>query len=266
MERSTTGSILRTTQAWCLQLCEKQTLSHGIAYYSERFAQLRQANQFREVVVESADAVPSAFSEANDWFEEHNLRCDRWAPADGRANDELADFLVENGFRKQIHTVMTLASWVDLSSVDNVRVLPARSMRAALRTTHIENHAPGSQTEREMLADACQQRLDDPQFDMFVATVDGKPAGRCALYQVGDIARVIDLNVLPAFVDADVDTAMVSHALVLAKRLAMRNICVQIDEAEAQQRRLFARFGFVADGTIEEFDRVIPSDHNRSSC
>ena len=33
MQRSTTGSILRSTQALCGQLCEKKTLEYGIAYY-----------------------------------------------------------------------------------------------------------------------------------------------------------------------------------------------------------------------------------------
>ena len=52
MERSTVGSLLRTTQALCGQLCEKETLTHGIAYTCARYPNLSEVNQFREVVVE----------------------------------------------------------------------------------------------------------------------------------------------------------------------------------------------------------------------
>ena len=256
MERSTVGSILRSTQAWCAQLCEKQTLTHGIAYYSERFAALPEANQFREVVIDSATALPEALAEAEEWFRSKALTCHRWAPAEGLASDEFNAFLSRNGFRKRVHSIMALANWPDIERATVVRVLHARAMRAALRATFVEAESPNSSAQRALAADACEERLNDPQFDMFVATVDGKSAGRCALFQVGDIARVMDLSVLAPFADRGVDAALVSHVLSLAKRLAMRNICVQVDESSEREPVWFERFGFRADGTIEEFDRV----------
>ena len=256
MERSIVGSILRTTQAWCAQLCEKQTLTHGIAYYSERFAALPQANQFREVVVDSPESFPVALVEADEWFQSKTIKCHRWAPAEGVASEGLSTFLVEHGFRKRVHSIMALANWPDIETTAGVRILHARAMRATLRATFVEAESPGAAAIRELSADACDARLDDPQFDMFVATVDGKSAGRCALYQVGDIARVMDLSVLTAFADRGVDTSLLLHALSLAKRLTMGNICVQIDESSAREPAWFERFGFTADGTVEEFDRV----------
>ena len=250
------GSILRSTQAWCAQLCEKQTLNYGIAYYSEQFAALPQANQFREVVIDSATAFPQALAEADEWFRSKALTCHRWAPAGGHASDELSAFLARNGFRKRVHSIMALANWSDVERATGVRVLHARAMRAALRATFVEAESPDSPTQRELSADACEERLNDPQFDMFVATVDGRPAGRCALYQVGDIARVMDLSVLAPFADRGVDAALVLHVLALAKRLAMRNICVQVDELSERKPKWFERFGFAVDGTVEEFDRV----------
>ncbi len=256
MERSTAGSILRSTQAWCAQLCEKQTLTHGIAYYSEQFAALPQANQFREVVVDSTAALSEALAEADEWFRSKALTCHRWAPAEGLASDEFNAFLARNGFRKRVHSIMALATWSDVEPVAGVRVLHARAMRAALRATFVETESPNSPAQPELSADACEERLNDPQFDMFVATVDGEPAGRCALFQVGDIARVMDLSVLAPFADRGVDAALVSHVLALAKRLAMRNICVQVDESSERKPAWFERFGFRADGSIEEFDRI----------
>lgn len=151
---------------------------------------------------------------------------------------------------------MALANWPDVERATGVRVLHARAMRSALRATFVEAESPDSPAQRELSAGACEERLNDPQFDMFVATVDGNPAGRCALFQVGDIARVMDLSVLAPFADCGVDATLVLHVLSLAKRLAMRNICVQVDEASDRKPAWFERFGFRADGTIEEFDRI----------
>ncbi len=102
MERSTVGSLLRSTQTYCAQLCEKQALTYGIAYYSERFAKLPEANQFREVLVDDPARIPAAFDEAERWFKEQGLTCYRWAPADGQASDTLSGFLVSRGFRRSV--------------------------------------------------------------------------------------------------------------------------------------------------------------------
>ena len=82
-----------------------------------------------------------------------------------------------------------------------------------------------------------------------------QPAGRCALYQVGDLARVMDLTVLPAFDGRDVERALTTHVLALARRLTMRHIFLQIADDDATRRDAFERAGFVPDGTIAEFAR-----------
>ena len=251
MERSTVGSILRSSQAYCGQLCEKQTLDFGIAYYAARFADLPEANQFREVIVEDPAKLPEAFAEAEAFFEQHGLVCRRWAPADATTSAATTTFLSEHRFRPRECTALVLTQWVDIDVPRQVRVLPGRAMRAAVRGTFVDD-------VYELAAEACLERMDDPPFDLFVATIDGRPAGRCALYQVGDIARVMDLVVLPAFANEGVDRALLARVLGLSKRLAMRNICMQIDRKDARTRWL-EEMGFVADGTIVEFERDTPS-------
>ena len=258
MERSTVGSLLRSSQAYCSQLCDKQTLQFGIAYYSERFAALPEANEFREIYIDDPAEVPGAFAEADNWFEQYGLSYRRCAPAGGQASDELTAFLLDRGFRRNTFTAMVLTKWVDIERQRDIRVLPARAMRSALRGTFLEADTPTSEGVRELRADACAERLDDPPFDMFVALIDNRPAGRCALYQVGDIARVMDLAVLASSASRDVEAALVAHALSLAKRLAMRNICLQIASDDPMQG-WFEQIGFTADGTIVEFERDAPS-------
>ena len=255
MERNTVGSLLRSTQALRSQLCGKQTLEQGIAYYSERFANLPEANQFREVVVGSSEQIVAAFDEAQAWFSERDLRCHVWAPAGGEASPELAAFLAARGYEERGYLAMTLATWVEIEPVGDVRILPARAMRAALRRTFHDAATSSDTGDADELADAMDERMNDPQFDVFVAMIDAKPMGRCGLYQVGDIARVVDLCVSGTFRRDDVERALTAHVLAMAKRLQMRNICVQVDEGDAKRRAWFGAYGFVADGRVVEFER-----------
>jgi len=258
VQRSSVDSVLRSTQAYCQQLCDKQTLDFGIAFYSKRFAGLAEANQFREVIVEDAGKIPEAYEQAERWFSEQGLSCFRWAPAGGRPTPELEAYLLNRGFTRQCDTVMALVRWGELGRNEAIRVLPARAMRAAFAKT-IRSGRPSSPEDAALMAEAYGQRLDDPQFDMFVATCDHDPAGHCALYQVGDMARVMDLSALPSFAGRGVDRALLGHVLTMARRLAMKNVYVQVPATDAEARALYESAGFIADGEIIEFERDRPA-------
>jgi ribosomal protein S18 acetylase RimI-like enzyme len=256
MQHSTVGSLLRSTQALCGQLCRKETLEFGIAYYSDRFPALADANQFREVVIPGARQIPAAFEQAEDWFVSHGLQCRRWAPAQGQPLDDLSAFLSQRGFGLRRWTAMALVEWRHLDVGDQVRVVPARAARTAFRQTFV--HAAGACSDAGCgsWADACAERLDDPQFDAVVALVKGQAAGRCALYQVGDFARVMELAVLSDFAGRKVENALVTHVLTLARRLAFRRVYAQIEVGDSWSRNVLQAAGFVEDGTITEFDRA----------
>ncbi len=259
MQRSTVDSILRSTQAYCSQTCDVQTLDYGIAFYSDRFADLPDANQFREVTIDDPAGIPEAFGQAERWFQERGLFCYRWAPARGQATEELASFLAGRGFCLRRKTVMALTRWVDIQTANKIRILPARAARAAFRETLLASGPRRRDSNPALTALLYEERLDDPQYDMFVAMVDNSPAGCCALYEVGDIARVMDLKVLDRYVDRPVDRALIAHVLALAKRLAIRNICLQLDGADARRRACFEEWGFTAGGEIIEFERNRPA-------
>ena len=255
MERSTVDSILRSTQAYCSQVCETQTLDYGIVYYSERFAGLPDANQFREVVVDDAAAIPEAFDQAQRWFQERGLFCYRWVPAGGQPTDELASFLKGQGFRARPQTVMALTRWMDIKPVEGVRIHPARATRAVFQALFL-SAGPGRRgADPALIARLYEERLDDPQYDMFLAMIGDQPVGRCALYQVGDFARVTDLHVADGFDQEVVGRALLGHVLAMSKRLSMRKILTLHREGEDARRAMLEEWGFVEDGRFDEFER-----------
>jgi N-acetylglutamate synthase-like GNAT family acetyltransferase len=88
--------------------------------------------------------------------------------------------------------------------------------------------------------------------------VDKRPAGRCGLYQVGDIARVIELSVRPDFANRGVERTMLAHVLSLARRLTMPFVLAQVAEHDGPRRSLMAQAGFVEDASVLEFETSPP--------
>ena len=252
IERSTVGSLLRCTQAFSQQICDKETLQYGIAFSSSRFPQLPDANQFREVTVGNREQTIAAVEEGLAWFTGRNLSCHVVAPAIGQSTADFELALAPHGFALRRFAALRLTRWADLPSPADIRVLPARAMRSAVRDSFLAD--PGIPAPaRESAAEAFAERLDDSALDTFVALVNGKTAGRCALYQVGDLARVMDLVVLPPYRAAAVDSALLHQTLGLARRLAIKHVLAQVNAAFEARLAWLLQSGFEHDGEIVEF-------------
>ncbi|MCP4248170.1 MAG: GNAT family N-acetyltransferase [bacterium] len=254
MQRSSVSSILRSNQAYCELLCDKQTLTWGIAFHSQAWSALPQANQFREAVIPDDQQIPEAYDAAEAFFAEQNLTCRRWAPAEGQPDDALGRFLEGLGYRRRETTTLALGAWPDAATPrTDLRILPARPMRAAYRAT-FDSGAANDPIE----ADAAIERLDDGRLEA-VAAMDGdQPVGRASLFEVGDIGRIVDVYVVPEARGRGTAAAMLAHLLALAWRLAVGIVCVQVDSGDDASLAFFQGRGFVRDGTAFEFDAPEP--------
>lgn len=257
MQRSTVDSLLRISQAYCEQVCEKQTLDFGIVYSSVRFRGLPDCNQYREVIAEAPTQLQAAHEECEACFLQMGLTCFGWAPAQGRASAECVSFLASHGYVPRSFTAMTLAEWISGTPGGDVRVLPARAMREAYGATFaLEATGATTASDRTARIESALERLDSSHLDMFVALHGGAPAGRCGLFQVGDLCEVIDPVVAPNFASRGVESALLGHVLALAKRLALRNVFARVLTENEADRRLLERHGFSADGVFTECVRT----------
>ncbi len=254
MQRSSLSSILRSNQAYCELLCEKQTLTWGIAFHSQRWSGFPQVNQFREVVIPDDQQIPEAYEAAEAFFAEQHLTCRRWAPAEGQPDGALGRYLEGIGYRRRETTTLALGAWPEATTRrTDLRILPARPMRAAYRATFDSgaDHAP-------IEADAAIERLDDGRLEAVVIMDGDEPMGRAALFEVGDIGRLVDVYVVPQARSRGAAKAMVAHLLAVARRLAVGIVCAQVDSADQAAMAFFQGCGFVRDGTICEFDAPEP--------
>ncbi len=251
---STIGSLLRVTQAHSQQICEKQTLDNGICYYAPQFPTFALANQFREVVLDDDMPLDTIYQQAQSWFDAQQLVCQRWAPAMEQETDKLATFLVDKGFSPQTYSAMQLTQWGELGVAENVRIIPARALRMIFRELVLNEMEDEPTDDAATRVQAEESRMDDPAYDAFVAMIDNRAVGRCSLYQVGDIACIMDFHVSHNQESPAGETALLAHVLALAKRLALRNICTQVESGNCKLD-LLHRAGFEAQGEFVEFYR-----------
>lgn len=261
MSASTVGILLRSIQAYCGQLCEKQTLDHGIAYYCRRFPQVAEVNQFREVVAQASE-LANAYRQAEEFFTQADLTCLRWAPAVGEPREAHEAHLLDQGFRRVEYQAMSLGRWVELP-VGDVRILPARAMRSALRATFTETNDDADRVSPSTKAELFEERLDDPRMDAFVAMMGDQLAGRCALFQVGDSAQLVEHHVTADHAGGAVGAALLGHVLRLAQRLNMQTICTAVEARDEQAIELYTSAGFTSDDTFVEFVRPSPNAARR---
>lgn len=242
-----TSALLHSTQAHCRQLSTVEVLEWGEAHTSTRFAGLHEANQFREFRVPDEIDVPTAYEAVEAHFAERGLTCFRWSSTTDQPYEAMGRFLCEKGYRRRDVSAWVLAQWTEVRPADGVRILPARPMRQQYRQTFLDPAGPYPNDYQELSAEAGLERLDNAGYDAYVAIVDDRPVGRGALFQVGDIGRVIDLYVLSAYRRRGVGTALLAHVLTIAKRVMARTICLEIEADNLPTQRCVERMGFLRD-------------------
>lgn len=253
MASMTVSAVLRSNQARYAQLAEPRSLEWGIAYTSERYAGLHEANQFREISFDDPGVLPQAYQAVEVYFAERGLRCRRWAPAADQGMGELERFLMAKGFVRRDRWAMVARTWLEEPPPAGVRIVPARAMRKAVEQILGERFRGQDPAIWASRAEAFGERMDDPQTESSVAMQDGAPAGVCTFFQVGDIGRITDVYVVPGQRRRRVGRALVGHMLRQARRLAMRITCGEVSIDNEAGVALCGRCGFEPDGQVSEF-------------
>ncbi|MBX3394383.1 MAG: GNAT family N-acetyltransferase [Phycisphaerae bacterium] len=253
----------RSDRAWYEQVCESESLDFGVAYMTPRFPRFSDGNQLRDAWI--ADARPDeVYDRCESFFGARGLTCGVWTPASGQDIGPVSELLTARGWRRRDVLAMGLpgrdAHSAPASITDStIRVLPARAMRRAYRSlleaSAMELEAAGRSEAVEAAVETGIERLDDSNYDATIAQVDGIAAGRIAYLEVGDIARLVDLDVAAAFRGGEVGDVLVAHFLQTARRLSPRCIVACVEAGDLAGRELLERHGFVPAGELPRFVR-----------
>ncbi len=252
------SAVRRADQAFYEQIAQIESLDFGVAFTSGAFPNSPEANQFREVQLGSTP-IAEVFESAERFYAQRNLTCFRWTPALNEPLDTYDAFLPAHGFTRRDRLALAMTDWPAAAPPDPaIRIIPARAMRKSFRATFLD---PGdtrwSAESKALLADEAEERLNDANYDCFVAMYKDQPAGRIAYHEVGDIAALRDLYVITAHRRQSVGRALLAHVITLAKRLAPRVFVASLPADDAPASRYLERAGFKLAGTTAEFDRGV---------
>lgn len=252
------SAVRRADQAYYEQIAQIESLDFGVAFTSGTFPNSPDANQFREVQLGSTP-IAEVFESAERFYAQRNLTCFRWTPALNEPLDAYDAFLPTQGFTRRDRLALAMTDWPATTPPDPaIRIIPARAMRKSYRATFLD---PGdtrwSAESKALMADEAEERLNDANYDCFVAMYNDRPAGRIAYHEVGDIAALRDLYVVTAHRRQSVGRALLSHVVALAKRLAPRVFVASISSDDEPASRYLQRSGFKPAGSMAEYDRGI---------
>lgn len=246
------AGIRRSSQVYYAQVADQTTLACGVAFTCPRYPNYYNGNQFREVVIPPGRSLADCFDEVQAFYAAQGLRCFRWTPAAAQPAGPLEAFLAPRGYTPIRNLALRRVREVDIPTHPGVRLLPVRAMRKAFRELML-GHRAYALPVREMLADVAVDRLDDPQYDLFVAMLENRPAGYGALHQVGEIGRIENVFVAEACRRQGVGLSIMAWLLALSRRLALRVTCLETEETNTPAQALYARCGFEAEGSFVEF-------------
>ncbi|MCB1782794.1 MAG: GNAT family N-acetyltransferase [Alphaproteobacteria bacterium] len=111
----------------------------------------------------------------------------------------------------------------------------------------------------------CFERHENGEISIIIATVDGHYAGFCmfnrqpkySLFKKVGLPEIQDLNVLSSFRRQGIGQALVMFCEDLARRESYEEvgIGVGLDSSYGSAQRLYARMGYIPDGTGVSYDR-----------
>lgn len=197
-------------------------------------------------------AADRMLAEVKHFFSERGLTCARWIPAAEQNPDSLAQSLEPLGLQREESVALVLPRGVDGAVDPKLKFLGARAMRRAVTAILTERFSAEGDLAKDLF-ELEVGRLDDPQYDAFVAIKDERPVAMIAVHQVGDVGRIRDLYVIANARRVGFGTAAVQYAIATARRWAMRTVCAEIATNDGPALDLSAGAGFEQAGRLVQF-------------
>lgn len=249
----------RTQTAHVRQVCEERRLSCGAAHYFRGAAGFDGSCFVTDFACEPG-ALPTALREIDEFFFAIGGCCSRITAALGETGESLDPGLISAGFLRRDLLCFARLGGQDghdskervsnPTTASDVRILSARAMPRAYRRLLVENSQSQTEEARAVEFSIALDRLNDAQYESFVALRGDEPVGAAALHTVGDLGAMHGVNVVPSARRTGVGGQLVSRIMQTAKRWRLESVYVGISlDNEAAiglaKSRGFARIGDV---------------------
>lgn len=256
------AAVRRSNQQYFEQVSRRETIGCGYAYVNVEHPRVPACNFLGEFLLDAAD--PDLLGTVAGFFSNQGATCFGYVPAAQQDVAPVEQLLSPRGFQRRDIIASILPATADpgapatnAASPGHPHFVGARAMRRAYLRLIAERSATGDEPDETALTQIHGERLNDPQYDAFVAFDPGgdEPIGTVTVYQVGEIGRICDLYVARGRRRQNVGRALLAHAAQTARRWALRPICAAVSAKNTAGRALLGAAGFEEGGVIAEFWR-----------
>lgn len=223
--------------------------------FSNFVAEVRQPENVS--AVEAIDSVLAPFRAAR-------VQC-AWLDANEAAwAAPLADAATAAGFAPLNHTVFLLDGYKPSPPRGQPpQIIPARSsytlVRQLFERQAVTEHAAAGSAIQEIVG-AWVDQLDEVKAELFLALIDGKPAGAAGVLGLGQIGVLIPAYTNPDFRGKGVAGALMAHVLDFASRALFENVILHRHDG-CPAIPFYVSMGFKP---LTNFTRYVPRSNSQA--
>jgi GNAT superfamily N-acetyltransferase len=246
----------RIESLWSDSLAQATPLQSGSALTNPSLPNVPAANRMLEGMIPAGSSAEQALVEVAAHFADRGVRCQEWWLNQAQRNDALSATLLAAGYVPRAIEVFVLPSPARPADPIGPQ-LSVYSARAGLRHARsvIEEmtaqwpHADG-ETEAMLL------HLDDPHYELLLASESGEPVGMVGVFAAGDIGRIERLFVRQNHRGRGVGRLLLNRAIELCVRSRFTDVFLGTPEFFFPHRNLFAAAGFRQVGKAVVYKKV----------
>jgi GNAT superfamily N-acetyltransferase len=242
----------QTEERWTEHLAHAAPLDVGTAYANPALLAVHDANNIRDAALPDNITPAAAIDSVLSHYAQQNTRCAYWVmnpSAPEHATKPLTDHLLSIGYRTRAADILLLshAPPVRIPESPALKIIPAR---ASFRHTRILAEQSAAAWNTPQLADAWMTHLDDPHWDALLALKEGHPAAYVGVLAVGEVGRIDDVYVAPAFRNQGIAQTMLARILEICARALFRHVMLSTLADNTPAHRLYQKLGFKTVGQL----------------
>jgi GNAT superfamily N-acetyltransferase len=234
----------RTESLFSDSVAESTPLQSGSALTNSHLPNVAPANRMLDGMVPAGGSAEQALAEANAHFAERGLRCSEWWLNPAKPNDALSAALLAAGYLPHSIEVFALSSPARPADSASPQ-LSVYSARAGLRHARsVIEEMTALRTHAEEETEAMLMHLDDPHFELLLASESGVPLGMVGVFAAGDIGRIESLFVRTSHRNRGIGGSLLNRAVELCARSRFNEVFFGTSELILPRPNLFDNYGF----------------------
>ncbi|MCC7193396.1 MAG: GNAT family N-acetyltransferase [Phycisphaeraceae bacterium] len=196
-------------------------------------------NRATQVRIPEGMTAEAVLSEIDAHFASRGLRCLQWEAVDPTWPAPLREALTARGCREEVMQLLLLDRPVPLTQQNSrLQIIPGRAAYAELRRLLVriaKSRSEASDDFAARLADTQIDHHDEARLESLLGRLNGTPVGLVNVLTLGNIGVITRIATDPDFLDQNVASTLLSHALEFCRRVLFENVVLGLTADDPAQ-------------------------------